>query len=130
MAQQDPSPAESKKDFETVCTQCHELDRITARRATHDVWNTVVTRMESEGATATREQFEAIVEYLARNFPPKRLNVNQASAADLAAFFALSDTDAQAIIPYRASKGDYKDLAGLLKIRREGIEANNDAIDY
>lgn len=131
-AQQDLSPAESKKDFETVCTECHELDRITERRATHDVWNTVVNRMESEGATATRAQFKSIVEYLARNFPPKRLNVNEASAADLAAFFAVSDSDARSIVEYRVDKGTFKDLASLLKsgAARGPIEAKKDSIDY
>jgi mono/diheme cytochrome c family protein len=85
--------AEAKKTFESVCSGCHSLQLSTGRRATHDEWMDLVARMADKGATATDDQYFAIVDYLTKTYGPARLNVNRAEAADLAAFFAISEAD-------------------------------------
>jgi mono/diheme cytochrome c family protein len=51
-----------------VCTQCHTLDRIAAKKATKDEWNRIVDNMAMRGAKATDDEFDTIVTYLAKNF--------------------------------------------------------------
>jgi competence ComEA-like helix-hairpin-helix protein len=133
VAQEKPaSDAETRKTFESVCSQCHELSLITERRALHDVWAKVVRRMDAEGAGASDAQYLSIIDYLTRNYGPERLNVNEASADDFAVFFAISQSDAEAIVKYRASNGKYKTAVDLSRsgADRKKIEAKKDAIDF
>lgn len=124
--------ADAKKTFESVCSQCHDLAIITTRHAGYDDWTKVVQRMAGEGASATDDQYLAIVDYLTRNYGPARLNVNQAAAPDLAAFFAISEAEAAAMVKYRNDNGAFKTVADLFKsgADREKIEAKKDAIDF
>jgi mono/diheme cytochrome c family protein len=59
-----------------VCTQCHELARITAKRKTREEWSDTVDKMAARGAKASDEEFETIVAYLAKYFgkdqPPEK----------------------------------------------------------
>jgi cytochrome c5 len=61
-----------------VCTVCHELTRITSKQKTKDEWNNTVDQMAARGARASDEEFEAIVNYLAKYFgkdkPPEKNN--------------------------------------------------------
>jgi mono/diheme cytochrome c family protein len=62
----------------TVCTQCHELTRITSKKRTKEEWNDTVDKMATRGAKASDEEFETIVAYLAKYFgkdqPPEKSN--------------------------------------------------------
>lgn len=51
-----------------VCTVCHDLMRITSKRKTKEEWNDIVDQMATKGAKASDEQFDTIVNYLAKNF--------------------------------------------------------------
>ena len=61
-----------------VCTQCHELTRITSKKRTKEEWNDTVDKMAARGAKASDEEFETIVTYLAKYFgkdqPPEKSN--------------------------------------------------------
>jgi len=131
-AQQKIDDAQGKKLFETVCSQCHELSLTTGRRSTHDEWMDLVQRMAQKGANATDDQFFAIVDYLTRNYGPAKLRINEALAPDVAAFFAISQSDAEAIVKYRRTNGNYKTLDDLFKAGadRKKIEAKKDSIEF
>ncbi len=131
-AQQKIDDAESKKLFEMVCGQCHELSLTTGRRSTHDEWMDLVQRMAQKGANATDDQFFAIVDYLTKNYGPARLRINEALAPDVAGFFAISQSDAEAIVKYRKTNGNYKTLDDLFKAGadRKKIEAKKDSIEF
>jgi competence ComEA-like helix-hairpin-helix protein len=88
--------------------------------------------MDAEGAGASAAQYLSIIDYLTRHYGPERLNVNEASAEDFAVFFAISQSDAEAIVKYRASNGNYKTAADLLKAgaNRNKIESKKAAIDF
>jgi hypothetical protein len=62
----------------TVCTQCHELTRITSKKRTKEEWNDTVDKMATRGARASDEEFETIVTYLTKYFgkdqPPEKSN--------------------------------------------------------
>jgi cytochrome c5 len=51
-----------------VCTQCHDLARITSKNRTKEEWNDTVDKMAMRGAKASDEEFETIVTYLAKYF--------------------------------------------------------------
>ena len=62
----------------TVCTQCHDVTRIITKKRTKDEWNDTVDKMAVRGAKASDEEFETIVNYLAKYFgpdqPPEKSN--------------------------------------------------------
>src|SRR5258706_9633491 len=51
-----------------VCTQCHTLNRVTEKKLSKDEWNDIVDKMAAKGARASDEEFDTIVNYLAKNF--------------------------------------------------------------
>ncbi len=124
--------AEAKKTFESVCSGCLSLRVSTNVRATHDEWMELAQRMSDKGANATDDQYFAIVDYLTKNHGSARLNVNRAEAADLAAFFAISDADADAMVKWRSANGAFKTTADLVKggADQKKVDAKKDAIDF
>ena len=65
---QDLPEGPGKETFTRVCTQCHGLDIIITQKRTKAEWKELVNIMVSYGATAKDEEFEAIIDYLAKNF--------------------------------------------------------------
>ena len=51
-----------------VCTVCHDVMRIVSKRKTKEEWNDIVDQMATKGAKASDEEFDTIVNYLAKNF--------------------------------------------------------------
>ena len=74
-AGQSPRPAlpegPGKDLVEAVCTACHSLERVVAKRATKAEWQDKVLEMLQEDPDITQQERDQIVEYLAKNFPPK-----------------------------------------------------------
>ena len=60
-----------KELVEVVCTECHTLERVVAKRATKAEWQDKVLEMLQEDPDVTQQERDKIVEYLAKNFPPK-----------------------------------------------------------
>jgi len=90
-----------KEVFSKVCSQCHGLDIITALKQDKPQWKATVDQMASMGASATDDQFDMIVEYLAKNFgpPPKA-----AGAAPAAAPAAAAKAEGPLVMPEGAGK--------------------------
>ena len=63
--------APGKELVEAVCTPCHTLARVVAKRATKAEWQDKVLEMLQEEPDITQQERERIVEYLAKAFPPK-----------------------------------------------------------
>jgi quinoprotein glucose dehydrogenase len=62
-------PEGSGRDLvQKVCNSCHSVDLITTHRQTRDEWTGTVQRMAQHGASATDDQFNEILDYLANNF--------------------------------------------------------------
>jgi len=74
-AAQSPPPAlpegPGKELVEAVCTACHSLERVVAKRATKAEWQDKVLEMLQEDPDITQQERDQIVEYLAKTFPPK-----------------------------------------------------------
>lgn len=108
-------PAGAGKDaLQTVCTKCHEMGQVTAKRRTATDWSMTVDKMITQGATATEEQFNAILDYLITNFR-KPMNVNLASPSSLASEFGFSGPEAESLVAYRNQHGPFESLEDLKK---------------
>jgi cytochrome c5 len=55
----------------TVCTQCHDLQRVRRERLSAEGWSEILLAMLNEGAPLTDKDFAAALRYLARNFRPE-----------------------------------------------------------
>jgi competence protein ComEA len=79
---QDNLPAGKGKDLlMKICADCHGLDVITAQRADKDGWSAIVDSMVGRGASGTKEELEAIVDYLAKNFGEEKKKSSQEAHA-------------------------------------------------
>jgi hypothetical protein len=54
-----------------VYTKCHGLNNFSTLRMSRSAWENEVADMKNKGAVATDDDFKRIVEYLARNYPPR-----------------------------------------------------------
>lgn len=59
-----------KEVFSGVCSECHALDLATSQKKPRAGWQSTVDSMVAKGATASKEQLDAIVTYLAAHFGP------------------------------------------------------------
>jgi competence protein ComEA len=75
--------------------------------------------MVNRGARASDQEFDAIIDYLAKYFGV--VNVNKAGAKEIEDALGISTEQSAAIIRYRASNGEFKDLEGLKKV--PGLDA-------
>jgi competence protein ComEA len=112
-AQQIPD-GPGKPAVEKVCGHCHGLATVVGLRRTKAAWDTTVDEMVSRGATATDEELDAVVTYLAKYFG--KANINKATPLEIQEIVGLSSADAEAIVHHRATIGDFKDLADLRKV--------------
>jgi competence protein ComEA len=111
---QDLPDGPGKAEVLKVCRDCHDLDTITVENRTKDGWKKTVAKMVDRGAEGTDEEFEAVVNYLTKNF--RRINVNKASAEEIVAGIDFSAKEAEAIVGYREKNGPYKSWRDLTKV--------------
>jgi len=114
-----------KAVVQRMCSQCHGLDSVVGARMTKDGWAAVVDDMVSRGANGSPEDIDRVIGYLAANFgksAAKKVNINKATAAELAAALDISAADAIAIVGYRAGKGPFRELRDVTKV--PGIDTN------
>jgi competence protein ComEA len=80
--------------------------------------------MAAYGLKLNNSEREAIVNYLARNFGAAlaaKVNVNKATAEEMASRLRLTAKEADAIVKYRRQHGNFKDWIELLKV--DGVNA-------
>jgi hypothetical protein len=56
----------------TICTQCHDLQRVRRTRLSPEGWLGLLETMLNEGAPLSEKDFPDVLRYLARNFKPER----------------------------------------------------------
>jgi competence protein ComEA len=132
---QDLPDGPGKEVLSRVCTQCHGLDQIIELKQTKAEWSALVDTMVQYGAVAKDEEFDVIIDYLAKNFgkASDKVNVNKAAAKDIETGLALTTKEAEAIVQYRQKNGDFKNLQDLLKVTGvdgKKIDAAKDKIEF
>jgi competence protein ComEA len=124
---QDLPDGPGKETVLKICRDCHDLDTITMENRTNEGWKKTVAKMGDRGAEGTDEQFEAVISYLTKNFG--RINVNKASAEEIAAGLDFSAKDSESIVEYREKNGAYKNWKDLIKVVEAAkVESKKDHI--
>lgn len=122
---QDLPAGPGKELVDKTCSSCHSLDVVTGAKQNKDGWASTVDDMRAKGAQGTDQDFEVIVNYLAKNFSdapsPEKINVNTATAKELEMGLGLSPKEADAIVHYREDKGSFKTVEDLEKV--PGVDA-------
>ena len=114
-----------------MCATCHDAERILSARRTRTQWEEVIDKMIERGAAGTDEDFTAAEQYLLR--VSGRVNVNRALSTDIVDVLGLTQKDADAILEYRKSNGEFKDFDGLCKvpgIDLEKLKQGRDAVSF
>jgi hypothetical protein len=66
-----PMPDGPGKDLVlTICTQCHDLQRVKRTRLSPEGWLEILENMLNEGAPLSEKDLPDVLRYLARNFRP------------------------------------------------------------
>ena len=102
-----------------VCGKCHSPERAATLHQRRSAWEETIMKMMKLGAQASDEEFEAILNYLSKNFGPPVpgfININKANMVDLQTTLALRRSQARAVIEYRAKNGDFKSLDDLRNV--------------
>lgn len=125
-----------KAETQRICSQCHELERSISLHQDRAGWQVTMNKMVGLGAKGTDRDFQAITEYLTKNYPAEdipRINVNDAKAIDLESGLSLRRSQAAAIIEYRAKHGPFKSIEDLKKVPgvdAQKIEAKKDRLVF
>jgi competence protein ComEA len=119
-AQKDFPEGPEKEYVAQICLQCHEPSQLLNQRKSEADWKQTVARMAQKGALATPEQYEAIAAYMAKNFPKQedstKVNMNRASAEEIADRIGLTPEEAKALVTYREKHGDYREWGEILVV--------------
>jgi len=63
--------AKGKDLIDSVCFWCHEPERMETKQLNKKQWASLIRGMVYEGAPVTEDEFQMIVEYLAKHFGPE-----------------------------------------------------------
>jgi competence protein ComEA len=120
-----------------ACVGCHKAGEIAVYRFTKDEYQAIVYRMGDRGAQATRAELDVIADYLFQNFPKiedaTKINVNKATAQEIAIGLALTNEEAEAVVKYRERHGDFHawgDLLIIYGVDGRKIAAAKDKISF
>jgi competence protein ComEA len=120
-----------------ACVGCHKAEELTVYRFTKDEYQTIVYRMGDRGAQATRAELDVIAEYMFEHFPKvedsTKINVNKATAREIADGLALTQDEAEAVVKYRERHGDFHawgDLLIIYGVDGKKIAAAKDKISF
>lgn len=115
-----------------VCSTCHNADVVQGYHQGKDAWADTITQMIQRGAEGSEDQFNAVLDYLAKNFGLPT-NINKATSSDLVAQLSITSKEADAIVKYRTDNGAFKVLDDLKKVPDldfKKIEAQKDHIVF
>jgi competence protein ComEA len=120
-----------------ACVGCHKAEEIAVYRFTKDEYQTIVYRMRDRGAQATPAELDVIADYLFQNFPKvedaTKINVNKATAQEIATGLGLTNEEAAAVVKYRERHGDFHawgDLLIIYGVDGKKIAAAKDKISF
>jgi competence ComEA-like helix-hairpin-helix protein len=109
-----------KESLVKVCSNCHEVETVTATRRTRIGWQQMTEDMIGRGADGSEEEMAAVVSYLTTFFG--KVNINTASAQQLEKTLDFPAKEAQAIVAYREKNGKISDFEELRKV--PGVSAD------
>ena len=120
-----------KREVQKHCGNCHGVAIFFGPKRTREAWQKSVDQMAALGVEASDEDFEMVVEYLARHFG--KINVNKAPAGELQRVLRISPAEAEAMVRHRQANGEFKNFEELKKVTGldvRKIEERRDCILY
>ena len=118
-----------KDSVESVCTDCHTVERIAKQHLSEESWRNIIREMTENGAAFGPDDSKAILEYLTKNFGPQKIKINEATVTEIASMLKLSTAEAEAIVQYRTANGKFHSVDELKKIAPKA-EAVRDKIEF
>jgi competence protein ComEA len=112
-------PGPGHDETNKVCSKCHSPEQATSLKQSKTAWEETISKMVNLGSEGTDEEYEAILNYLVRNFGPevaRPINVNKATGVELEAGLGLTRAESAAVLQYRTDKGNFKDLDDLKSV--------------
>jgi competence protein ComEA len=122
-----------KETFQMVCSMCHSPSAVIGQQGTKQWWQAKVTEMLQEVTDVPDSDVDAIVSYLAKNFPIVKIKVNKAAAKDLETGLGLTTKESEAIVQYRQAHGNFKTIDDLKKVPgldAVKIESKKDRLEF
>ena len=127
-----PEDIKAEEAFTRTCVKCHPVDRIAGSRRTRSQWEEVMTTMQTaRGAVIADEDWDVIQSYLVKHYG--RVNVNRATAGDLAEVLGVTPETAGTIVSYRKEHGEFVDFDAFAKVPGldlEKLDKLRDAISF
>ncbi|MBI4464194.1 MAG: helix-hairpin-helix domain-containing protein [Acidobacteria bacterium] len=101
-----------------ACSLCHDLGYITRSNRSFSEWQNLVSDMVARGAPLLPGESSVVLDYLVKNYgsASPKVNVNKASARELAATLELTTTEVEPIIRYRNQEGNLGNWEDLKKV--------------
>lgn len=118
-AKADLPPGPGLAETVKLCGKCHDVELSTSLRQTRAGWEETVSRMINLGMEGTDQEFEAVLTYLSTSFapePPRLVDINKATAAELETGLGLTRAESDAVVQYRTGKGDFKSIDDLKNV--------------
>lgn len=119
-----------------LCGNCHDVDVVKQYHLTKDGWTDTISKMIEKGAEGTDDEFNAVLNYLVKNFgpnAPEPINVNKATAGEFETQLEITAKEAAAIVKYRGENGPFKQIDDLKKVPDldfKKIEAKKDRLVF
>ena len=116
-----------------VCSMCHSPTAVIGKQGTKQWWQSKVTEMLQEVTDVPDSDVDAIVNYLALNFPIVKTNVNKATAKEIEGGLELTAAESDAIVRYREGHGNFKSLEDLKRVPgldAVKIESKRDRLEF
>lgn len=108
-----------RAEVDKLCKGCHEMARSISLRQDRDGWGHTVAKMTAFGMKSTPEEVNAMLDYLAKNYPAGEVppvHINKATAIQLESGLSLRRSQAAALIEYRTKNGPLKSFEDLKKV--------------
>jgi len=102
-----------------ACSDCHGAESVVANLKTRDEWSKTLDEMAANGAQATDEEWTQILDYLDKHF--SLIQVNKATAKQLAATLDVTAAESETIVRYRTEHGAFASIDDLKKV--PGLDA-------
>ena len=99
---------------------CHSPTAVIGKQGTKQWWQAKVTEMLQEVTDVPDSDVDTIVDYLAKNFPIVKINVNKASAKDLETGLELTSKESEAIVQLSRSQRQFQNARRSEKGARAG----------
>jgi competence ComEA-like helix-hairpin-helix protein len=133
-------PAPGKQFILMQCTACHQPEHFTKYHHTAEEWQVIIARMGTRVPGATKPDLDAVLQYFVTNYPKaaapedaNKVNMNKATAEDIATRLDLTAAEAEAIVHYRETHGDFKEWRDMLIIygvNGKKIQARQDRMAF